>query len=362
LALGIVFLLSTWWSDYKNPITLLPQLDETAPMLRAFFIRLAWLILFLYFITTPKRIELAAWLIIGLITAGATGAFLGFLESGAIRAAASFSVADNENRLAYLCVLAFSLLWFYRAYGPSQMLKSLTLPLFFVLPIVALATGSRSGFLELLILPALLLYEGLGGSITKRARILFFVASLAILLALVVPVAQLTRVTTYDPSTAAPGSGSLRDRIDTISAALELSASDPVLGIGIGNFVWMHRAFYGTARSEHNSYLWALTSGGIPALGLYLLLFYVTYRMLRQLERAGPKELLWVSKGLRVGLVLFLVFSPFASFWLNKVTYFIIQLTAAMYCYWQRSIQPRSNQFRTAHDVLGNARSIVRPH
>ena len=80
-------------------------------------------------------------------------------------------------------------------------------------------------------------------------------------------------------------------------------------------------AFYGSSGHTHNSYLWALTAGGIGVFGLYLLLFYLTYRMLRQLERSGPQELLWLSKGLRVSLVLFMIFSAFADFWLSDFMY-----------------------------------------
>ena len=43
-------------------------------------------------------------------------------------------------------------------------------------------------------------------------------------------------------------------------------------------------------------------------LALYLLLFYVTYRMLRQLEKSGPRELLWLSKATKANLLLFLIF------------------------------------------------------
>jgi len=96
-------------------------------------------------------------------------------------------------------------------------------------------------------------------------------------------------------------------------------------------------------------------SGGIIALGLYLLLFYITYRMLRQLERYGPQELLWLSKGLRVGLILFLVFSAFANFWLNNMFFLIIQMTIAMYFCWQRHRQPNSIQAlsQTSRPVAG---------
>jgi hypothetical protein len=58
--------------------------------------------------------------------------------------------------------------------------------------------------------------------------------------------------------------------------------------------------------------------------------------MLNQLKRSGPRELLWLSKGLRVNFILFLVFSAFADFWVNDFLYLMIGLTVAMTVLWQR--------------------------
>jgi O-antigen ligase len=348
LAIGFVFILSTWWSSIKYPVTLLPHLDETAAMMRAFFTRFGYLIFFIYFIRTRKRIEFAAWLTIGLITAAAISALLGLYgASRAVRAAAdagTFALGEGANRLAHICLFAASLIWFYRSYGQSRALRFVALPLLFLLPAMALATGSRSGFLQLLVLAALILWEQEGWSAAMRARSLIFVGCVAIFLMVAAPATQLARVVTYSTAVGDPGGYSLVRRINTVFHSLELAASDPILGIGIGNFVWMQGAFYGLAKAEHNAYLWALMSGGIIALGLYLLLLYITYRMLRQLERHGPRELLWLSKGLRVGFILFLLASVFANFWLNTIFFVIIQTTIAMYYYWQRLRRPNSIQ------------------
>jgi O-antigen ligase len=107
-------------------------------------------------------------------------------------------------------------------------------------------------------------------------------------------------------------------------------AQDPILGIGPGNFRWMHQAFYGSDLVTHNSYVWALVSGGIGALALYLVLSYMTYRTLRQLERSGPRELLWVNKGLRINLILFMIASAFADLWHLEFIYLMVGLTVAM--------------------------------
>jgi O-antigen ligase len=133
------------------------------------------------------------------------------------------------------------------------------------------------------------------------------------------------------------GVDSLRNRINTDRVALMMGLDNPVLGVGIGNFVWVKQNFYhlGRGSNPHNSYLWAFTGGGIGVLVLYLLLFIVTYRMLRQLERSGPPELLWLVKGMKVSLLLFLVFSFFADFWLSDFLYFLVGTTVCITNLWQ---------------------------
>lgn len=332
LVIGLLFLISTLWNGLKHPITLIPQLDQTRMDLQSFVTHLAFLIFFAYFVTTRQRIEWSAWLIIALIAVATATAFIAVPKAPrADRAVAAFSLAENPNRFAYICVFATSLLWFYRAHGRAGWLKTLVLPLLFCFPLVALTTGSRSGFLQLMILILLILKEQKGWSPGKRIGSLSFVASVGLVILLAVPVAQLTRVVTYDPDVAAPGRISLRERISHLNAAAELIASDPIFGVGIGNFLWMNQAFYGHDKETHNSYVWALAAGGIVALALYLLLFHATYRMLKQLEKTGPPELLWLIKGLAANLILFLVFSAFADFWLSDFLYIIVGLTIAMH-------------------------------
>ena len=344
LVIAFLFLLSTWWAEFKYPITLFPQKDQTARQMREFTTHLAWLVFFLYFITTRKKIELTVRLVVGLIVAAAASALYLFVTSqGADRASAAFSFAGNSNRLAYVCLFATTLVWFYRLYGPAQGWKVLTLPLIFFLPMGALAAGSRSGLLQLATLGVLVVIDQKGWSAAKRMYSVFCMGLVGLMILALVPHAYLERATTFDPDTDAPGQESLQTRLHVITSALKMIGSDPIFGAGIGNFPWVARAFYGSSGHTHNSYLWALVAGGIGVFALYLLLFYLTYRMLRQLERSGPQDLLWLSKGLRVSLVLFMIFSAFADFWLSDFMYLLIGLTISMTYLWRRQQQLSSN-------------------
>jgi O-antigen ligase len=335
LAIGALFLISTWWSDFRNPETFFPELDNTARMLEIFLTRLLFLVFFLYFMTTRQRIEIAAGLVLVLIVLAAISSFI---TGGNARGQASFGLATNSNRLAFICVFGASLVWFYRSYAVTRTFNALTAPLIFFLGLVALSTGSRSGLLEMLVLAGWIMKEQEGWSATQRARSFLVLGSVVVLLLAVVPTAQFMRATTFDPTLQAPGKTSLDRRIETASNLVQIIASQPILGIGIGNFRWVHQTYFGDAHASHNSYLRTFAEGGIAVFALYLLLFYVTYRTLKQVEKSGQSELLWLSKAMRVNLILFLIFSAFADFWLNELLYLIVGSAVAMSRLAQRQV------------------------
>jgi O-antigen ligase len=192
---------------------------------------------------------------------------------------------------------------------------------------------------QLLVLGMIVIYEQKGWSVTKKIQSVLLVGSVVLLSLAVVPAAQVTRITTYSESSHDPGGKSIQHRLATVYAAIEMASANPILGIGLGNFIWMHKLYYGFENASHNSYLWMLTEGGIGVLTLYLLLFRITYRMLRQLEEAGPSELLWLSKGLRVNLILLLVFSIFANFWIGIFVYLIVGFAISMTRIWQQQVR-----------------------
>jgi O-antigen ligase len=331
LLIGAILLVSTVWSEVKYPVTLLPEKDQTLKQMREYITELGWLVFFLYFINTRRLIELTGKLIVVLIAAAAlNGLFVFVTSGGAARAAADFSLAKNSNRLAYISLFATSLVWFYRCYGEKQFWKTLTLPLLFCLPLTALTAGSRSGLLQIVALAGLVFMDQKGWSPAKRIYCVLLMIFVAVLILAFVPDAYLDRVTTFDPEVDAPGQESLQTRLHVVLSALSMIASNPIFGAGFGNFPWVARVFFGSPGATHNSYLWAAVSGGIGVLALYLFLFYVTFRMLRRLEKEGPRELLWLSKGLRVNLITFLIFSAFADFWLSDFLYLMVGLTIAM--------------------------------
>jgi O-antigen ligase len=333
LAIGGLFLLSTTWNEFWGRVPWLPDMDSTRQELTIFAMRVAFITFVFYFIDTPRRAALWAWVVIAFVAVAALSSLRDFgAGQGFRRAHADFGMASNANRLAHLCMFATSLVWFYRAHGPDRRLRRLTLPLLFLLLLTVLYAGSRSGFLQLLVFALLAIVLQEGWSPAQRLRSIAVLGSLVLMLAAVAPTAQLMRATTFDRHRAEQGQDSLKNRLNTVVAAVEVLARDPVLGIGIGNFRSVKRTYYGLPRQEgtHNGYLWAALAGGVGALALYLYLFYRTYRTLRELERSGPRDLLWLARGLRVGLILFVLFSAFTDFWLSEMFPVVIGLPMAL--------------------------------
>jgi O-antigen ligase len=329
---GAMLLLSLWWNEIVSPVPKIAAIDETWQEMAIFALRLLFLVFVFYFVRTPGELAGFVGLAIALIVAAALSAWPAFIASGGSeRAAATFSLGQNENRLAHICLFAISLLWWYRTLGPRPVLRRLCLPLIAFLALTTLATGSRGGLLQFVLLIALVLGFQRGWSPAKRLRSIVLLLCLVVVAIAAAPAAQLMRATSFSPERVNPAQDSLKNRINTVLVALDLGAENPVFGVGIGNFKAVKRTLHGLPRREetHNSYLWAVMAGGVPALALYLALFWTTHRTLAMLEAGGPRDLLWIVRGFRFNLLLFLLFSAVADFWASEVFALVIGVPMA---------------------------------
>jgi O-antigen ligase len=342
IAIGVLFGLSTVWADYKYPVTLLPELDRTASMAQEFVTHLLFLVFFLYFINTPRKLLFAVWLTIGLVVVSVGSAYVGLLAFPEWRRTrAAFGLGLNPTVFPYVCLFGASLLWGYYSAARTTRSKRWIPPLLVALPVMAIASGSRTGLLQLLIFGTLVVVDRSGGwSRSKQIRGIFLLACAALLASALVPAFAVLRSTTFELTSTSPGGRSLIDRVNTIYAGLSMVASDPIFGVGLGNFPWVHAAATGLRLVPHNAYLWALAEGGIGVLVLYLLLLYVTYRMLRRMEAAAPPEIAWMAKGFRFNLVLLAAYSMSDDAWLNDLFYFLLAATVVLYRLWQAHLPP----------------------
>jgi O-antigen ligase len=131
--------------------------------------------------------------------------------------------------------------------------------------------------------------------------------------------------------------GSAQGRQQTAAVAAKMIPRHPLFGVGIGNFN-LERAVIdptGTLGPPHNSYLWALSQGGIITFGLYLMTFVWVYRNLRELERNYEArfrevDLGWLVRAMRTAMVGFLFFSLFADMWHHILFFVFISLCLAV--------------------------------
>jgi O-antigen ligase len=349
LVLCVVSAVNWWLVGRVDAPPGLDALDlSTRSMLRLGF-QLAFLTFITAFIRTPRQLALLTgvfvvavfWTIPGALTR-TYSAEEAARSAEALRAAAVAGVqaAENANRLAFIALMAIALIWFAMQHYRSALLRVVGIGLMGVLTLTVLLTGSRSGLLNLALLPILLMAQS-----RLRARqilpiVLFGVLMIAIG-ALFVPQPILDRLLFFNTPVEGTAQKSVEQstarRFTVLQAGLELAARDPFFGIGIGNFRWataMEVAYGGIAMAAHNAYLLALAEGGIVLLGVYLLLFWWTARELRTARwysaRLPAVGLDWLVRATRTNLIMLLVFSLFAEAWKEFYFVLIIATSAAL--------------------------------
>ena len=345
LAIGGVFVVSLAHSWYVYiPSGPLPR-DYTESTLFPLFSRTAFLLMFVNFVKTRTHVLLILLSLLVFTLAVMPSVFYNLLTWQAevdpiTGKVAEFRVSSdtsswgkNENRLAFMCNISILLIWMFAQISKLQAVRLLATPSILILAGLILATGSRSGFISLgMVLLFLLLQQG----ISRMFRLSVVAAGVVCLLMLfvILPQKASERLLNLSPDQSERGEGwrSTQSRIETNEHALQILMNDPLFGVGPGNFRWVHRQLYpytlSGGRPNHNSYLWAATEGGIPALLLYLLLFFFTWRDLQMVQRNFSQDhQLWhVARFLKGYLMVFLFFSAFADFWLTPQLYLPVGL------------------------------------
>jgi O-antigen ligase len=326
LAIGALAVLSTVWNDVRGLDVQSPGIDKTRWLLGAFVSRLGFLVLFVAFVDRWKHAAAVVAVIVLFTALGSIDAWRSFGSgvSAVARAAGEFGYSTNSNRLAFVCLFATSFVWFYRTSGRAGRWKPLLLPLIVLLPATALATGSRSGLLQAAVLGVFALGGGRGLSVRQRVGAVLLLGALGFALFVATPESTLERATTFDAGVDNPGQRSLQSRFYQIENALGVFARHPILGVGLGNYEAVTTPINDMGRGPHNSYLRALTEGGVGMLGLYLALFVVTWRSLGRAARFAPPEHAWLPQAVRGALLPFLVYSATADTWHADHLYLLV--------------------------------------
>jgi O-antigen ligase len=189
-------------------------------------------------------------------------------KPGEFRIASNISSwGKNPNRLAFMCNISILLLWMFAQIWKTALVRVLALAMMLMLAGLVLMTVSRSGFLSLGLVFLFLIFQK---GIAPPLRYGLMVAPIfcALVFFLVLPPRASERLMNLSPdqSEGAEGARSTKIRLETKEHAIEVFKDDPLLGVGPGNFRWLHQQLYpysiAAGRPPHNSYLWALTEGG----------------------------------------------------------------------------------------------------
>lgn len=335
--IGILLLIGTFVADWQFPmlqssVGKMKLIDKTADMGHNFVARLVFLIFFCVFVRTRSDIKIVFMTFMLALFAAIPSALMN-MSSGSLnrgfRAAASVTSGANPNRLAMICLMEMACWWFWAHARPGTARRLIAFAAMGASVMVLMATGSRSGLLGLGVL-GILLQTGPKSYRVPVAQIGLLVCVGAFAVVTMVPAESWQRMITFNPDKGEIGASSNTMREETLERAWEMSMDYPLFGIGLGNFREVSRQVYQDAfyRPPHNSYLWAMSEGGIFVVLGYMVLFWVTWKDLAVVKRLSyrDREIASQAASIHVVFLLYFFFSGFADLWLNPVTYVLLGL------------------------------------
>lgn len=341
VAIGVVLLVATMHADATFPLLQLSRgrgrvLDRTEDMARDFVTRLAFLVFLYVFASRKQDIRIVFLTFMFALFLAVPSALVNWAQGTLIRgfrATASLTAGSNSNKLAMICLMEVACWWYWAQARSGVARRVIAAAAIGASLIVLMITGSRSGLLGALVL-GVLLQTGPRRFRATPVQVGGFALIGLVAVLTVVPVATWERMTNLVPDPGTVGASSSVKREDTIAVGLKIVREHPVFGVGLGNFREVSRQIYRNRffRPPHNSYLWAAAEGGVLVLGLYLVLFLVTWRDLRVVMRGGrlDPEISQYAATLRAVLLLYAFFGFFADLWLSPFTYVLIGLIATL--------------------------------
>ena len=242
-------------------------------------------------------------------------------------------ILENPNDLAINIAINFPLCMAFMFAAKNGFKKAVwAISLVFMMYCV-LVTYSRSGLIALIITILVCLWEY--GVKQKRTLLLmgagvFGVVALGICLVTPHFIARISSL--WQGNIAGSGDhGSLEARETLLKQSISIALHHPLFGVGPGNFPVVTNEW----RVAHNSYTELGAEAGLPALFLFLLLFFKSFKKLGKIRKlpgynADPDIQLWTS-ALWASLAAYMVGSMFASTEYNLFPYFMVGYVCALY-------------------------------
>ncbi len=248
---------------------------------------------------------------------------------------------SNPNDLALAIIISLPLCLALMFLSESRLRKVAWALAILVMTYVVLLTGSRGGFITLIVIAAVLLFEfAIRG---HRRYLLVLTALAAVVLWRSSSGMLLARLEgTFDTKeNVASAYGSAQQREQLFWRSVEVTKEHPLFGVGPGNF----QVISGDWHVTHNSFTQMSSEGGVPALIFYLLILWTGFKNLRKTKQLtrGRRELGMLASALYASLAGFVVGSLFGSVAYQMFPYFLVAYTTALFSIAKKSV-PHSNQ------------------
>jgi O-antigen ligase len=252
-------------------------------------------------------------------------------------------IVGDANYFSTTAIFAI-VLAFYYIHGKGPPWEKAYCIVCLLLTILAVTFGaSRGGFLGLVAAALFLVWHT-----KRRVRNLVLMSALVLPLSLALPVSPLHRF--LDPST---DYGSTQFHLEAWKAGLHMVEAHPIAGVGLGKFKALMPLYMSVTPGTlikvdtmaHNMFIEVAAELGLPALLVFLGIFWFTYRTLGRLRRSSSTHLLIreTAAALQAGLVGFAVAGSFVSAEYEKTSWMGFAL---MFC-----LQPLAQSHKLARHV-----------
>jgi putative inorganic carbon (HCO3(-)) transporter len=264
----------------------------------------------------------------------AVAVWKGHLLAGRLEGTLGANYSDpNDLALAIIISLPFCLALLLLSSG--RLRKGAWALAILVMLYTVFLTGSRGGFISLIVTAAVFLWEF---AIRGRRRYLLALAVLAgVILWQFSSEMLVGRLRgTFNPNEVTAASyDSAATHQKLFWRSVEITKAHPLFGVGPGNF----QELSGNWHATHNSFTQMSAEGGVPALVLYFLILWRGLKNLRATKRLprSHAESRLLARALLASLAGYVAGSLFLSVGYEFFPYFLVAYTSALFGIAQRS-------------------------
>ena len=238
-------------------------------------------------------------------------------------------IVGDTNYFSTAAIFAFALAFYLMGGKRPSWEKAYCVVCLLLIVVAVILGGSRGGFFGLAMASLFLVWRT-----KRRVRNLIIISVLVLPLSLALPISPLHRFLDSKQDY-----GSTQAHLEAWKAGLHMIEAHPIAGVGLGNFKPLMPSYMslppGTVADvdtlAHNMFIEVAAELGLPALLIFLAIFWFTYRTLSKLRRSTSTHYLIreTASALQAGLVGFAVAGSFVSAEYQKTSWMGLAL---MFC------------------------------